>query len=120
MTDAERLEATKKQYEASVSLRDSLVRLQKTRDFNAVFVKELFQTFAAECVLARGNTAIQSNPSGLAAVDRDIAMIGALSSRLDTIIRIGDEREATLKYWASPEYVQQEALDAAFAEDDVE
>lgn len=95
MSNIKQLEISKEQALEAVELRDALIALQKNKHYKRIFEKELFQDFAAQCVLAKGSNASQ-NETAQKAIDRDIAMIGSLNARLYSIIALGDNAEAAL------------------------
>jgi hypothetical protein len=82
----------KDQAKAAVSMRDTLARLMENKDYKLIFDDELFTSFAAECVRAKGHV----HDERAAAIDRDIAMIGILQARLSSIITLGNQMEQSL------------------------
>ena len=84
----ESLEHLRKSNEEAIKLNESLQRLYLNADFKVVFMDELFKNFAAECVIARG-ALTSASESQLAAINKDIDMIGTLHSRLSTISILG-------------------------------
>lgn len=94
-TELDQLEITRQDAEEAIELRDALVQLKKNKHYKRIFEKELFQDFAAQCVLMKGSPAAQ-NENTQKHIDRDIAMLGALHSRLNSIIQLGNTAEYTL------------------------
>lgn len=84
------LENQLKDLKEAVTLGNALTRLRKNKDFKLIFEKELFQDFAAQCVIAKGNPAL-SNEKSKAMIDADIAMIGSLYSRLGQMTAMATE-----------------------------
>ena len=89
------LEEQKEAQKGFLKLSKHLEALRKNRDFKALFEVELFKVFAAECVLAKGDPSLQDEKNQRP-IDADIAMIGALNSRLQVIHAMGINAEPTI------------------------
>lgn len=96
MSNLQGLEFQKKAHQEALKLSEALERLQKNKDYKAVFETELFKVFAAECVMAKGNPAMQGE-SQQKAIDADIQMLGTLNSRLVSIHALGANAPEALK-----------------------
>ena len=95
MSNLDQLKVSKKDALEAIELAEALEALQKNKHYKLVFEKELFQDFAAQCVLAKGANGTQ-NEKAQAAIDRDIQMIGGLNSRLHSILAIGANAKVAL------------------------
>ena len=88
----EEVELTIKQAKEAVELKDSVLKLQKNKDFKAVINEGYFEKQASRLVLLKADPSMQSERDQKE-IDNNIIAIGYLRQYLSTLVQLGYKAE---------------------------
>ena len=90
--EIEQVELTIKQAKEAVDLKDSVLKLQKNKDFKAVINEGYFENQASRLVLLKADPSMQSDRDQKE-IDNNIIAIGYLRQYLSSLVQLGYKAE---------------------------